>query len=464
MRPGLTALALLAAVLLALGADVVLDARGWKPGTPASRTVQAFAPFQARELVLPEALRAQLERTTLLYYFSPTCPHCQQAMPELLRLAGQLQGEVDVLGVATGHATAADIDDFARTYGVEFPILHDREGTVAGALRATSTPTVLVLRPEGQTVWVTDAYYPWFQGASLFVRMRLHPERSFGNFVEGEYLGVRACAVCHDQEAQGWALSHHAVAYRTLHRRGDSGRAECVGCHVTGLGSPSGFVLGEHGSALSGVGCEACHGPSGPHDGVQTDARAVCTQCHDPEHSVGFSLARGLPHIDHYAANGLSEAELDQRWEALTEGSAARPLLAFHDGPTTGADACQSCHAEEHAAWSASPHGQARRSLKRKQAQETGCLACHATPLAFAAGQAPADFHNEGVGCESCHGPGVEHSRSPRADNILGLGQSCPECVIEGVCTSCHTPKQDPDWALQPGLEAVRGHHGAQAE
>lgn len=443
---------------VALGAGDGLDARGWSAGTPAARAAAVLTPPAARPIALPALVGQRVTRTTLLFYFSPTCPHCIHAMPELLRLHGQLAGEVDFLGVATGSSDPVDVSAFAAELAVPFPIVHDWHGEVGQALRVTSTPTVLVVRPVGDGFEATDAYYPWFEGASLFVRMRLHPERGMAAFVPGEYLGARACGACHEQETQGWAMTHHAAAYGTLFRREEAGRAECVRCHVTGLGAESGFALGRHGSALAGVTCEACHGPSGPHDGEPTDASASCAGCHDPQHSVGFSLERGLPLIDHYQANALSEAEQDARWQALVDGTAARPLLAFHDGPTVGSAACASCHSAEHSAWAASAHGQARGLLKRKQAASGECLACHATPTAFVAGVAPQSFRNEGVGCESCHGPGGEHAQAPSAANILGLGESCPECVIEGVCTSCHTPQQDPDWALGPRLEAVRGH------
>ena len=67
---------------------------------------------------------------------------------------------------------------------------------------------------------------------------------------------------------------------------------------------------------------------------------------------------------------------------------------------------------------------------------------------------------DESVGCESCHGPGAVHASEPRKDNIVGLSGSCPECVIEAICTSCHTPEWDPEWNLSERLEAL-DHHAA---
>ena len=67
------------------------------------------------------------------------------------------------------------------------------------------------------------------------------------------------------------------------------------------------------------------------------------------------------------------------------------------------------------------------------------------------------DFFLEGgVGCESCHGAGGVHSQAPSMDNIIRLGDSCAECVIETLCTSCHTQEWDPKWILRERLKIYR--------
>ena len=98
-------------------------------------------------------------------------------------------------------------------------------------------------------------------------------------------------------------------------------------------------------------------------------------------------------------------------------------------------------------------------SLSEEEAAKVECVRCHASPTA--SGPEPTELAgfrvDDGVGCESCHGPGEQHVAAPTAQNIIGLGESCPECVIEEICTSCHTPKWDPGWDLKKRLKAV-GH------
>lgn len=59
------------------------------------------------------------------------------------------------------------------------------------------------------------------------------------------------------------------------------------------------------------------------------------------------------------------------------------------------------------------------------------------------------------MSCESCHGPAAAHVAAPSQSNIVGLGDACPECVIEAVCTSCHVPRWDPGWELDERLSAI---------
>ena len=91
------------------------------------------------------------------------------------------------------------------------------------------------------------------------------------------------------------------------------------------------------------------------------------------------------------------------------------------------------------------------KTLKRSERKNVECVRCHATEKVI--GTAPKtkdDFHlDQGVGCESCHGSGKDHVAQPSKDNIVGLGDSCPVCVIESVCTSCHTKEWDPTWDLR---------------
>lgn len=141
-------------------------------------------------------------------------------------------------------------------------------------------------------------------------------------------------------------------------------------------------------------------------------------------------------------------------------------LLVFSTGAGTqeynyvGVDTCKMCHRSEAKGnqagkWQEGPHAKAFETLgsdKSKeiaQAQGIGdpqqaqaCLVCHVTASDLPAGRKEARYKVEdGVGCESCHGPGSAYSkinimRDHDASVANGLWT-----VTEETCTKCHNDK-----------------------
>lgn len=483
------ALGLLAALLLAVVAVATpADPRGWTPGgTPAASAERFLAGVKdAEPIELPEAVAPLIKKPTLLVYFSPTCPHCMAVAPEMSALAKRLGKKAQLLGVAHARATQPQIDAFAREYGWTFKIITDADSAVAMAMGARGTPAALLVRPSAAAKGkfdIVDAWYPYSRGTDTLVEMRLAAD-PWSVFRPNEYKGNRTCAACHEQEMDAWSLSFHAVAWNTLEKKGDHTKAECVSCHVTGAGQPTGWVGSAEGHdhhPLADVGCEACHGPGGPHDGVKSEPAQACASCHDDKHSIAFTYEKGLPLIDHYKAVGMGDAAWQEARSALWRGEVPRDLLAFAEGPTVGSQACAGCHPEEHKSWATGPHGRAMETLAKIPVvapegevapagphQNAECVRCHATPKEIRGGAPSTDLaayrHDEGVSCESCHGPGAAHvAAGGGKDNIEGLGESCPVCVLEAICTSCHTPQWDKGWELETRLVGAR-HAATPAE
>ena len=438
-----------------------LDHRGWNQGQAAANRARFLEPPETQPIDLPQHLTKTLNKATLLLYFSPTCPHCQSVAPELNALAVELADQADLVGVASGSSSEDDVRSFVHTYKVRYRIVRDTAGDIGTAMGIRSTPSALLITPVGKKsakAWhVVDGWYPYVNGLSNVVQMRLAQD-PWTVFEGGSYLGNTTCGACHSLEADAWHLTHHSVAWRTLTLKGNDTNPECTNCHVTGAEQPGGWD-GAPDSVLVDVGCEACHGPGGPHDGQATVPASTCATCHDAKHSIAFSYEKGLPLLDHYQSVPLDDETYRQRRIDLFEGNAPRELLAFAEGPTTTASACVACHPDQHAAWSNGPHAKAMGLLDEAQAAEVACVMCHATPTAFG-GPPPSELSSfrteESIGCESCHGPAEKHTSSNGApDTIQGLGDSCPVCVIEAVCTSCHNKTQDPDWTLETALEQI---------
>jgi Cytochrome c554 and c-prime len=126
-----------------------------------------------------------------------------------------------------------------------------------------------------------------------------------------------------------------------------------------------------------------------------------------------------------------------------------------------GADKCKMCHMSEakgnqYGVWMKSTHAKAYETLAGEKAlaiakekglakppQETAeCLGCHVTGSGKPAEMFAASFKKEqGVSCESCHGPGSDYMKMNIMKDqaaAVAAGLIMPD---EKTCTGCHNDK-----------------------
>ncbi len=145
----------------------------------------------------------------------------------------------------------------------------------------------------------------------------------------------------------------------------------------------------------------------------------------------------------------------------LVLAGAALPILAA-DAPAhayIGVEKCKLCHnapakGAQYAQWTQSAHAKAYQTLGSEEAKKVGaargiadpqkapqCLRCHVTGHGAPADKLTDKYKAEdGVGCESCHGPGgdywkmevmKDHAKSVAAGLVV---------PTEATCRSCHNP------------------------
>ena len=108
-----------------------------------------------------------------------------------------------------------------------------------------------------------------------------------------------------------------------------------------------------------------------------------------------------------------------------------------------GATKCKMCHnkpttGEQYNKWAAGPHAHAMESLKGADATNPKCLKCHSTAASVDKSLVASIKVEEGVSCESCHGPGSVYKSAAIMKNqkmALTKGMILPE---EKVCKQCH--------------------------
>jgi len=118
-------------------------------------------------------------------------------------------------------------------------------------------------------------------------------------------------------------------------------------------------------------------------------------------------------------------------------------VVNAQDAKYVGAAKCKMCHnkaekGEQYNKWLAGPHAKAMSVLKADEAKNPKCLKCHSTASSVNQGLIASITVEEGVSCESCHGPGSLYKvATTMKDKKLALskGMIIPD---EKVCRKCH--------------------------
>lgn len=122
----------------------------------------------------------------------------------------------------------------------------------------------------------------------------------------GTYLGFSACGECHAEQMSSWLTTPHVSAFQALQSIGWHVVSECFECHSTGFGYATGFRGRAVTPMLSGVTCEACHGPASRdvHDppgesGYGEVSEETCRRCHTNLRDPDFDFEAALPLVSH---------------------------------------------------------------------------------------------------------------------------------------------------------------------
>jgi len=108
-----------------------------------------------------------------------------------------------------------------------------------------------------------------------------------------------------------------------------------------------------------------------------------------------------------------------------------------------GAAKCKMCHnkaekGEQYNKWANSPHAKAMDALKGADAKNPKCLKCHSTAASVDQSLIASITPEEGVSCESCHGPGSAYKVATVMKDMklaMSKGMIMPD---EKVCKKCH--------------------------
>ena len=99
---------------------------------------------------------AQLRgRTIVVKFFAHYCEPCKRTLPAA-ELLSKERPDVVVIGVAEDEDESV-VRELVASYGLTFPVIHDRGQVLAGRFRVSDLPVSFVAGPDGRLRWVGGA-------------------------------------------------------------------------------------------------------------------------------------------------------------------------------------------------------------------------------------------------------------------------------------------------------------------
>lgn len=106
------------------------------PMDPIDGSNRSFAEFKHRRL--------------LLFYFSPTCGHCQKTFSKIRSFRDLYQGDsLAFVLVATGKASSEDVDAFKTDFQLDMPAFQDKARRFSKLYNTGRVPLMLLVSRDG---------------------------------------------------------------------------------------------------------------------------------------------------------------------------------------------------------------------------------------------------------------------------------------------------------------------------
>ena len=149
--------------------------------------------------------------------------------------------------------------------------------------------------------------------------------------------------------------------------------------------------------------------------------------------------------------------ELVRRTQNNSSNNQFRDKLLLTDF-IAGNETCFDCHAKQTDFWRTTAHAKAFSTLLAKdKAEDPDCLPCHVNGGSITTSSSFTDRQlltaipsgRQGIGCENCHGPALNHSVDPTQNKPL------MKTPPKELCLVCHTVEQDNNFEYITKLQKI---------
>ena len=90
-------------------------------------------------------------KLNVLIFWSVDCPHCRESLPEISKWLEQHAEDVNVVSCAHVNSveTMTKTREFCESHELRFPTLVDNQAKVGNLYKVTTTPTIVIMGPDG---------------------------------------------------------------------------------------------------------------------------------------------------------------------------------------------------------------------------------------------------------------------------------------------------------------------------
>jgi len=99
-------------------------------------------------------------KVVLLNFWATWCPPCRDEIPEMIELSKRFKDKLEIVGVSMDDASPAEVRQFARNMGMDYPIVLGSRTLSAEYGGVPALPTSFVVNTEGRIVQKHEGLYP----------------------------------------------------------------------------------------------------------------------------------------------------------------------------------------------------------------------------------------------------------------------------------------------------------------
>lgn len=102
------------------------------------------------------------EKLTVIDFWATWCKPCIKSIPKFVEMYDKLDEQgVNFIGISVdGPRNLSKVKPFAKSLGIDYPVLLDTDNTLMARLRVQAVPTLLIVNSEDEVVYLHEGYAP----------------------------------------------------------------------------------------------------------------------------------------------------------------------------------------------------------------------------------------------------------------------------------------------------------------